>query len=124
MSHVVDLTGMDFRYLHVIGRDTSKKGDTAHWICRCKCGTVRTVKGVNLRNGMSTGCGCARAEKMRRALKQKSSSGDAARAKRGICYNVFCPQRDNYKGAWSCRRCHGCAGRGLERVSKREVLEI
>ena len=29
MSHVVDLTGMDFGYLHVIGRDTSKKGDTA-----------------------------------------------------------------------------------------------
>lgn len=25
MSHVVDLTGMDFGYLHVIGRDTSKK---------------------------------------------------------------------------------------------------
>jgi hypothetical protein len=32
MSHVVDLTGMDFGYLHVIGRDTSRKGDTAHWI--------------------------------------------------------------------------------------------
>ena len=40
MSHVVDLTGMDFGYLHVIGRDTSRKGDTAHWICRCKCGTI------------------------------------------------------------------------------------
>lgn len=40
MSHVVDLTGTDFGYLHVIGRDTSKKGDTAHWICRCKCGTI------------------------------------------------------------------------------------
>jgi hypothetical protein len=25
MSHVVDLTGSDFGYLHVIGRDTSKK---------------------------------------------------------------------------------------------------
>lgn len=25
MSHVVDLTDMDFEYLHVIGRDTSKK---------------------------------------------------------------------------------------------------
>lgn len=29
MSHVVDLTGMDFGYLHVIGRDTSKK-ETRH----------------------------------------------------------------------------------------------
>ena len=46
MSHVVDLTGMDFGYLYVIGRDTSKKGDTAHWICRCKCGTICTKDGA------------------------------------------------------------------------------
>lgn len=50
MSHVVDLTDMDFGYLHVIERDTSKKGDTAHWICRCKCGTICSKDGKYLRN--------------------------------------------------------------------------
>ena len=58
MSHVVDLTGTDFGYLHVIGRDTGKKGDTAHWICRCKCGTVCSKDGKYLRNGHAKSCGC------------------------------------------------------------------
>ena len=53
MSHVVDLTGKDFGYLHVIGRDTSKKGDRAHWICRCKCGTICSKDGRYLRNGQA-----------------------------------------------------------------------
>lgn len=63
MSHVVDLTGTDFGYLHVIGRDTSKKGDTAHWICRCKCGTVCSKDGRYLRNGHAKSCGCFRKER-------------------------------------------------------------
>ena len=63
MSHVVDLTGMDFGYLHVIGRDTSKKGDTAHWICRCKCGTICSKDGRYLRNGHAKSCGCFRKER-------------------------------------------------------------
>lgn len=124
MSHVVDLTGMDFGYLHVIGRDTSKKGDTAHWICQCKCGTIRPVMGVALRAGRSTGCGCARTEKVRQIMRARGSGTGSAHSRRGLCFNVFCPRRDNYKGAWSCSRCRGCGGRELQRLSKCEVLKI
>ena len=32
------------------------------WMCRCKCGTERAVRGYNLRNGTSKSCGCLSAE--------------------------------------------------------------
>lgn len=72
MSHVVDLTGTDFGYLHVIGRDTSKKGDTAHWICRCKCGTVCSKDGKYLRNGHAKSCGCFRKERAATLVTKKN----------------------------------------------------
>ena len=72
MSHVVDLTGMDFGYLHVIGRDTSKKGDTAHWICRCKCGTICSKDGRYLRNGHAKSCGCFRKERAATLVTKKN----------------------------------------------------
>lgn len=30
------------------------------WVCRCSCGTERPVYASNLRNGVSTNCGCKR----------------------------------------------------------------
>lgn len=50
-----DLTGQRFgrwivvRYSHSNG---------AHWLCRCDCGTEKTVAGGSLRNGSSKSCGC------------------------------------------------------------------
>ena len=133
MSHVVDLTGMDFGYLHVIGRDTSKKGDTAHWICRCKCGTICTKDGKYLRNGHAKSCGCFRKEraatlatkkdpaKKPKAEPKKAKFGRGPqRAGSGICYNPLCPTRNNYHGAWSCTECRFCQERKFTRQSRRE----
>ena len=104
MSHVVDLTGTDFGYLHVIGRDTSKKGDTAHWICRCKCGTICSKDGRYLRNGHAKSCGCFRKERAATlATKKNPAKKPKAEPKKkkfgrgpqwagsGICYNPLCP---------------------------------
>jgi hypothetical protein len=33
------------------------------WLCQCSCGTERAVRGKDLRNGKSTGCGCIAAAK-------------------------------------------------------------
>lgn len=137
MSHVVDLTGMDFGYLHVIGRDTSKKGDTAHWICRCKCGTTCSKDGKYLRNGHAKSCGCFRkeraatlvtkknpAKKPKAEPKKKKIGRGPQRAGSGICYNPLCPTRNNYRGAWSCTECRFCPERKFARQSRREVLTI
>lgn len=137
MSHVVDLTGMDFGYLHVIGRDTGKKGDTAHWICRCKCGTVCSKDGRYLRNGHAKSCGCFRkeraatlvtkrdpAKKPKAEPKKKKFGRGPQRAGSGICYNAFCPTRNNYRGAWSCTECRFCPERKFARQSRREIITI
>lgn len=49
-----DLTGMRFGKWEVLHRD----GNTCpvRWICRCDCGTIRSVSGSSLRNG-SLSCG-------------------------------------------------------------------
>ena len=49
---------------------------------------------------------------------------DPQRATKGLCYNVRCPERNNYKGAWSCTNCYLCVGRKLARQSRREVITI
>lgn len=59
--YVVDLAGQRFGKWTVLQRGpVGRKGDSAQWICRCDCGKERGVRSTNLRNGISSGCGCAR----------------------------------------------------------------
>lgn len=39
-----------------------RKGDhfDRFWMCRCECGTVRSVNEKNLRDGLTSSCGCSR----------------------------------------------------------------
>lgn len=52
-----DLTGKKFNRLTVIVRDESVKGRT-NWICKCDCGTVKSIPAYNLTHGLSRSCGC------------------------------------------------------------------
>lgn len=56
-----DMTGMRFGRWLVISRSESRRG-TAHWLCRCDCGTERIVDGSGLRRGASNSCGCLNRE--------------------------------------------------------------
>lgn len=60
--NLIDLTGQDFTYWHVIERDNSVKKKQAYWKCKCKCGVIKSVSGTALRNGTSTSCGCRKKE--------------------------------------------------------------
>lgn len=57
-----DLTGQRFGRLTVIKRDedrVDKRGrHTAMWVCKCECGTVKTVAGGHLKSGHTKSCGC------------------------------------------------------------------
>ena len=57
MSRVIDLTGQDFGYWHVIERTNNSPRGEAYWLCKCsKCGKIKSVKGSHLRKGMTTQC--------------------------------------------------------------------
>lgn len=63
MGKLVDLTGNTFGYWTVLGRDENNEKKNIHWICKCKCGTVRSVSGTSLRGGISVSCGCLKDKK-------------------------------------------------------------
>lgn len=58
MSRRIDLSGQRFKYLVVIERagvDTTHK---TTWLCKCDCGNMAVVTGLNLKSGNSKSCGC------------------------------------------------------------------
>lgn len=65
MSALIDLTGKQFGRWTVLYRDTATRRPT-RWICKCSCGTVKSVLSLTLINSnpklRSTSCGCYRNE--------------------------------------------------------------
>ena len=53
-----DLTGKTFGYYTVISRAPNDKHGSAMWLCRCKCGTEKVVRGSSLVSGVVQSCGC------------------------------------------------------------------
>jgi hypothetical protein len=64
MPKLIDLTGMTFGRLKVIGlnRTSLNQKSILRWDAVCKCGTHRLVIGKNLRNGSTQSCGCKQRE--------------------------------------------------------------
>jgi len=54
----LDLTGRVFGRWTVIEESGRDKGGSVRWLCRCVCGTEKTVSGASLTHGRSTSCGC------------------------------------------------------------------
>ncbi len=52
-----DLTGRMFTWLTVLARDTSGAG-RARWVCRCKCGAIKSVPAKDMKAGKTKSCGC------------------------------------------------------------------
>jgi len=56
-----DISGMRFGRLVVQSRAGSAKthnGTVALWLCLCDCGTSKVIRGISLRQGSTTSCGC------------------------------------------------------------------
>lgn len=62
-----DLTDETFGRLTVIRRNGSDKHGRPMWLCRCECGTVKSINSQSLTNGYTTSCGCLRVETARNA---------------------------------------------------------
>ena len=58
----LDLTGQTFHYWTVLQEAEPNKHGQTQWLCKCKCGTVRTLTTYSLRSGRSKSCGCYKSE--------------------------------------------------------------
>lgn len=67
MGRPIDLAGMKFGRLTVIGRAENDKHGKAMWICKCDCGNItKPIRGQSLKNGNTISCGCYQKEVLRK----------------------------------------------------------
>jgi hypothetical protein len=77
MPPLRDIKGQRFGRLIVLNRDGTLNGN-ATWVCECDCGTVKVVRGNNLRNGSTDSCGCHKAEVLKNANEHRRQHGNPA----------------------------------------------
>jgi hypothetical protein len=61
---LIDLTGQRFGKLVVLERDGSDNFNKPTWLCQCDCGSIKVIKGLNLRHGDTRSCGCLVSERL------------------------------------------------------------
>jgi hypothetical protein len=59
---IKDLTGLRFGRLTVLGDSGIRKGRKVAWLCKCDCGGITQVRGIQLTSGKTKSCGCLQAE--------------------------------------------------------------
>jgi len=70
----IDLTGKTFGTLTVLALGDNLKGHW-NWECRCECGTVKKIRGIDLRRGTAKSCGCAQRQLARNLLTKHGGFG-------------------------------------------------
>jgi hypothetical protein len=99
MPRLIDLTGQRFGRLLVVRRAPSRPTHTGRvtWLCDCDCGRTATVRGTNMRAGITRSCGCLRVDVAR---EQELTHGEAgvrrpgnSRHKRSREYSSWCAMR-------------------------------
>lgn len=94
---LIDLTGRVFSRWTVLHR--YKDVLPVRWICRCECGTEKSVYGKELRTGGSKSCGCLRDELASAKTGPKHSSWKGGRRVASTGYiEVYEPEHPNAFG--------------------------
>lgn len=74
MGKFEDLTGQIFTRYTVLEPDLEmiKRTKSGYWICRCECGTVKSVSASLLKSGRAKSCGCLNKENASKKAKMMS----------------------------------------------------
>ena len=89
MSRVkLGLEGQKFNRWTVISFSHVFK-NAAHWVCKCECGTIRTVGIHSVKSGSSKSCGCYTPEQLDTARQNATTHGYAGRKGRTAEYNIW-----------------------------------
>jgi hypothetical protein len=70
-----DITNKRFGRLIAIRSVESNADGEKMWLCQCDCGRTKTVKGKNLRKGVTKSCGCRRLDGSLRRTHGQASVG-------------------------------------------------
>ena len=105
MSKLIDITGQDFGYWHVIKRGPNAKDGRSMWLCHCTlCDkTTKLVSGAHLRSGRSTSCGCTKMEKMRqKSIKHEEGKTYGFLYVERMATENEKPRKDTSSIYWNC----------------------
>lgn len=91
MTKLKDLSGQKFGRLTVIKLNPRLIKGRASWLCRCDCGTIKSIKSQRLINGTTRSCGC---------LKVKDLVGRRFGRLTVICFDRV---DANQQARWLCR---------------------
>jgi hypothetical protein len=98
-SNVENLTGRVFDRWTVLERDYSAaRSKNINWICRCECGTVKSVLSGNLKNGSSKSCGCLQVDSVKTHGMSASKEYQSWAAMKERCYRKAHVNYKNYGG--------------------------
>lgn len=64
MGQFVDLTGQKFGKWTVLERTENDRYGGSKWICKCDCGTIKSVLADTLKRGASKSCGCIKRKRI------------------------------------------------------------
>ena len=81
-----DLTGMKFGRLQVISKVSAKGERHTKYLCRCECGSEKTIDGGHLTYGDIKSCGCYRVEVPQIRFRKHSKKDQRL-------YNVWCDMK-------------------------------
>jgi hypothetical protein len=106
-----NLAGKRFGRLCVIAHDIdAKSGGGAFWVCKCDCGSVRTVAACSLKSGATLSCGCFHRESVASNNKthgmSKTAIYNAWKTMVGRCHNARHSSYYKYgsRGIFVCER--------------------
>ncbi|WP_157129869.1 AP2 domain-containing protein [Burkholderia pseudomallei] len=98
----LDLAGQKFGRLTAIAFDSEKTTRKAYWVCKCDCGTVKSVRSDLLKRGTTVSCGCFSVENAKRVHTKhgmyKSPEYQAWVNMRARCYDSKSRHYKNYGG--------------------------
>jgi hypothetical protein len=107
----INLTGIRFGMLLVIGFNGTKRNSSFDWKCVCDCGTKKVVSGNKLTCGRTKSCGCNRVEffRAKRVIHgeaRKTKEYQTWAAMRARCYNKNVRSYKDYgaRGIKICER--------------------
>lgn len=104
MGNLIGLAGKTFGRWTVIER-ADNVGRIVMWLCRCSCGTVKTVAGSGLKNGKTVSCGCYQKEVAASRATHNSSDSSLYKSWHGAKSRCSLKTHSSY---------HNYGGRGIK----------